>query len=185
LASTDAIGLVFCPLSAFAVQENLLRRIVVFGNSGSGKSTLASSLAKSGEYAHLDLDSIAWLDKNPPERASISESARQINNFISAHQQWVIEGCYADLVELVLDRATEMIFLNLSVDDCILNAKQRPWEPHKYQTKQKQDENLEMLIGWIRSYPDRNDSCSLQSHLKLYERFDGIKTMRTENQIGS
>ena len=81
-------------------------------------------------------------------------------------------------------RATEMIFLNLSVDDCIANARNRPWEPHKYPTKEAQGKNLEMLIDWIRAYPERDDTCSLQSHLDLYERFDGIKTMEIANQQG-
>ena len=129
-----------------------------------------------------DLDSIAWLPTNTPKRAPLSQSAEQINRFTLAHNEWVIEGCYADLVEIAMVRATEMIFLNLSVDDCIANARNRPWEPHKYPTKEAQGKNLEMLIDWIRAYPERDDTCSLQSHLDLYERFNGIKKIEIVNQ---
>lgn len=161
-----------------------MRRILVFGNSGSGKSTLAKSIASTDGYAHFDLDSIAWLPTPPPERAPIDDSRRHIEQFINEYSDWVIEGCYADLIEIALPEATEMVFLNLSVNDCIANAQQRPWEPHKYPSKELQDSNLKMLIDWIRGYPDRNDACSLAAHEELYSRFEGNKTMRTSNIVG-
>ena len=162
----------------------MLRRVVVFGNSGSGKTTLAKSLSQSEELSHFDLDMIAWLPTNPPERSPISACADQINEFLSVHESWVIEGCYADLIEIATAEATEMIFLNLSVDDCIANARSRCWEPDKYESKQSQDANLEMLLGWIATYPDRDDTCSFRSHSTLFERFDGTKSMITKNGNG-
>ena len=160
-----------------------MKRILVFGNSGSGKSTLAKSIASTDGYSHFDLDSIAWLPTVPPEHAPIADSKNLINQFIDKHSDWVIEGCYADLIEIAVPYATEMVFLNLSVDDCIANAKRRPWEPHKYASKQLQDSNLDMLIDWIRAYPERDDACSLSAHQELYSRFDGNKTMRTSNGV--
>ena len=159
-----------------------MRRLVILGNSGSGKSTLAKSLSKSEVLSHFDLDNIAWLPTDPPERSPLQDCREQINRFIDSNEGWVIEGCYADLIEFAACHATEMIFLNLSVDDCIVNAKNRPWEPHKYPSKEAQDEMLEMLIDWITAYPERDDTCSLQSHLALFERFSGSKKMETLRQ---
>ena len=159
-----------------------MRRLVVFGNSGSGKSTLAKSLSKSEGLSHFDLDNIAWLPTDPPERSPLQDCGEKINQFIASNDGWVIEGCYADLIEFAAHHATEMIFLNLSVDDCIANARSRPWEPHKYPSKVAQDEALQMLIDWITAYPERDDTCSLQSHLALFERFPGNKTMETKRQ---
>lgn len=173
---------VVCTLSLFAsTLEKSLRRILVFGNSGSGKSTLAKAIASSDGYAHFDLDSIAWLPTNPPVRSLIEDSRAHIEQFLNEHSNWVIEGCYADLLEIASPVATEMVFLNLSVDDCIANAKQRPWEPHKYASKKLQDSNLGMLLDWIRAYPNRDDVCSLSAHEELYARFEGYKEMRTSN----
>jgi len=159
-----------------------VHRVLVFGNSGSGKSTLAKSLSQSKELPHFDLDSIAWLPTDPPERSPLSKCADQINQFTALYDGWVIEGCYADLIEFAAPCATEMIFLNLPVEDCVANARSRPWEPHKYLSKEAQDDNLEMLIDWIRAYPHRDGTCSLQSHLALYERFRGEKAMETTNR---
>jgi adenylate kinase family enzyme len=159
-----------------------LNKILVFGNSGSGKSTLASKLSTSYELSHLDLDTIAWKPVNPPERMPISESSKLINHFISCNGRWVIEGCYSDLLELVMPYADELIFLNLPIADCIANAIKRPWEPHKYVSKAAQDANLDMLIDWIKQYNSRTDTFSRNAHEKIFAQFQGTKRMYIKNE---
>jgi adenylate kinase family enzyme len=144
------------------------------GNSGAGKSTLATKLARAGA-AHLDLDTLAWLPTQPPARAPIVQSAAKIDAFIAAAPEWVIEGCYADLVELAARTATLLVFLNPGIEACIENCRARPWEPHKYASKAAQDENLAMLIDWVRAYATRDDEFSLRGHRALYDRFRGDK----------
>jgi len=172
-----------------------LHKIIIFGNSGSGKSTLAKKLSTKYKLAHLDLDTLAWLATSPPQRKSISDSANEIANFTKEHESWIIEGCYSDLLGLLTNRsnsadvdnmitilANEVIFLDLPIEACIANAKQRPWEPHKYVSKQAQDDNLAMLIDWIKAYDTRTDSFSKHAHYQLYEAFKGKKTIiRTNN----
>lgn len=158
-----------------------LSRVVIFGNSGSGKSTLAKELALKNHLAHLDLDTVAWKPVMPPERLSVLESSKSINDFLLTNRSWVIEGCYSDLLELVTHEADEIIFLNLPLSDCIENAKNRPWEPHKYENKEAQDANLEMLINWISQYTARTDTFSMSAHEKLFRDFQGKKTMYISN----
>jgi adenylate kinase family enzyme len=171
-----------------------LQKIIIFGNSGSGKSTLAKKLAATNKLAHLDLDAIAWLTTSPPQRKPIIDSAQDITLFTQKHENWVIEGCYSDLLELLvintkLDvsdnmrtcEANEMFFLDLPIDVCIKNAEQRPWEPHKYASKQAQDENLNMLVNWIKDYDTRMDTFSKKAHQALYESFEGNKTRIINN----
>ena len=158
-----------------------MTRIVIFGNSGSGKSTLASELAEARRLAHFDLDTIAWLPTTPPVRQPLEESKSTLDEFVQQNSQWVIEGCYADLIELVLSEADEMIFMNLPVSTCQENARQRPWEPHKYESKEAQDANLSMLLDWIAQYDERHDTFSRSAHEALYEGFAGQKTMYTNN----
>lgn len=158
---------------------------MIFGNSGSGKSTLAKHLSLKETLAHLDLDTIAWLPSTPPERTPLDTAKQEIDKFINTHNNWVIEGCYTDLLELTIDSATEIIFMNLSIQDCIANAKQRPWESHKYASKEAQDANLGMLIEWISQYTNRLDSFSYTAHQTLYKRFAGNKAMLTKNEESS
>lgn len=65
------------------------------------------------------------------------------------------------------------------------NARSRPWEPHKYKSKEAQDENLEMLRGWIAQYEERQDVFSFSAHTALYEEFSGRKSMITRNDGNS
>lgn len=157
-----------------------MRRILLFGNSGSGKSTLATRLA-SDSLAHLDLDSLAWLPSQPPQRMPLSESKIQIDEFTVNNESWVIEGCYTDLLQFLVEKATEIVFLNLPVEQCLLNAKARPWEPHKYPSKEAQEANLNMLLDWIAEYEQRDDVFSLAAHNKFYEDFSGTKTCLVSN----
>src|SRR5205085_11982896 len=112
-----------------------MSRYLVVGNSGSGKSTLATRLAARHGLAHLDLDTLAWLPSTPPARRPLDDSAREIHAFAGAHRDWVVEGCYADLLELLLPQAATLVFLNPGAEACVDNARQRPWEPHKYASK--------------------------------------------------
>jgi adenylate kinase family enzyme len=150
-----------------------MRRIVVFGNSGSGKTTLARALKSQYGLAHLDLDSLAW--ERPGVRRPSPESARAIHDFIEENPEWVIEGCYGDLLEQVLPYASEVRFLNPGVAACIANCRARPWEREKYHSKEAQDEKLEFLLGWVREYESRTDEYSLARHRELFEGFRGPK----------
>ncbi len=161
-----------------------INKIVIFGNSASGKSSYARYLSQTKNLAHLDLDSVAWQPMvstdATPQRRLISESMRDIQSFLVSNSNWVIEGCYGDLVEAVSEYANQLIFLNLSSEQCIVNAKRRPWEPHKYASKEEQDANLEMLLNWISDYDQRSDTCSKQEHLRIFGAFSNDKKMLVE-----
>ena len=134
--------------------------------------------------AHLDLDTLAWKPTSPPERMPLDQSAKKIDEFIKANQAWVIEGCYTDLLEMAVPEASEIIFMNLPVESCIANARNRPWEPHKYDSKEAQDANLDMLIDWIAQYTEREDTFSHASHMAFYENYTGKKKMYVSNESG-
>ncbi len=164
-----------------------MQKVVIFGNSGSGKSTLAREKAKALSCPHLDLDTVAWEDNisSAPTRKPLSTSMEAVESFLDDNQNWVIEGCYADLLELVIPYATEIIFLNPGVETCIENCGKRPWESHKYESPEEQDANLEILIGWIEQYPQRVDEFSLQAHQDLFAAYEGRKREYSSNDRSS
>lgn len=160
-----------------------MKKIIVFGNSASGKSSLAKKLSLIHTIGHLDLDTLAWQEgTDRPQRRPLESSLKDMDTFINNNDEWVIEGCYSDLLGLISEQAEQALFLNLPLTACIENAKKRPWEPHKYESKQAQDANLAMLIDWINAYEERQDSFSLKAHMALYESFNGLKNMLTSNE---
>lgn len=158
-----------------------MNKILIFGNSGSGKSTLAKRLSDRDDLPHLDLDILAWQNTYPPQRTPLSQSQQKIQAFCADKDGWIIEGCYSDLLELAATLASEVVFLNLPVEACIENARNRPWEPHKYASKVEQDMNLDMLIDWISDYDERKDVFSRSAHQTLFDKFPGKKTALTHN----
>ncbi|TYK67038.1 AAA family ATPase [Colwellia echini] len=161
-----------------------MSKTLIFGNSGSGKSTLAKQICRetTNNIAHLDLDTIAWQATSPPSRTPLAVSKEKIATFIKQNKNWVVEGCYADLLQLLTNKADKIIFLDLPIEACIENAKNRPWEPHKYESATAQDANLVMLIDWISQYKDRQDTFSHKAHAELYDSFSGDKQRITSNR---
>ncbi len=151
-----------------------MRRLIV-GNSGSGKSTYAGRSAKEHGLALLELDSIVWelhvvAVPRPPEAVRADLDA-----FLAAHDRWVIEGCDGDLIEATLPACTELVFLNPGVDACVENNRQRPWEPHKYVSAEKQEAMLPYLLRWVEEYYTRDGARSYAHHRRLFDRFAGEK----------
>jgi len=157
--------------------------VLIFGNSGSGKSTLARERAQLHACPHLDLDTVAWADGcTTPARKPLPQSAQLIEPFLESNESWVVEGCYADLLALVIPQCTEIVFLNPGVAVCSANCRRRPWEPHKYASAEEQDANLDMLLAWVEQYPERSDEFSLQAHRRLFDQFAGEKREFTSNE---
>ena len=152
----------------------MLRKTIIFGNSGSGKSTLAKLMAQQHKLAHQATE--------PPCRKPLWQSKKTIELFMTENDDWVIEGCYADLLHWAVEHASQIIFMSLPIALCQQNARNRLWEPHKYNSKAAQDANLPMLLDWIAGYADRTDEFSYSAHASLYNQFSGIKQQITENQ---
>ena len=150
-------------------------RVLIIGNSGSGKSTLAAHLARSHGLAVFDLDTVAWLPVTPPQRRPLAEAVEALEAFMDAHEAWVIEGCYADLLEAVSHRATALRFLNPGVEVCVSHCLARPWEPEKFATPEAQQATLDYLVNWVRTYETRDDEYGLARHRVLYDTFEGPK----------
>ena len=148
-------------------------RIIILGNSGSGKSTLAREIKLRKDVPVLSLDDLAFASE--AVRRPVEGSLADVRTFIWQHSNWVIEGCYADLIEGILDEADALLFLNPGVEQSVENCLNRPWEPEKFASLEDQNRYLEPLIAWVREYETRTDEFGLQSHRELFERFAGPK----------
>ena len=134
---------------------------------------MARAVAREHGIPHLDLDQFAWA--SPGVRRPADASAADIRAFADAHPHWVVEGCYADLLEVLVPRATELRFLNPGVEACIANCRSRPWEPDKYASMAEQDARLDFLLEWVRTYETREDEYSLARHRELFDSYTGAK----------
>jgi adenylate kinase family enzyme len=162
----------------------LKMRLVLLGNAGAGKSTMANQITDGGKIPRLSLDTIAWDEGFPcPKRKPLDASLRKLNDFIRASDQWIVEGCYSDLIEAALPHCTELRFLNPGVEVCVAHCHRRPWEPEKFSSPEEQNAMLDKLIQWVKDYENREDEFGLKRHRQLFGNFRGRK--REYTSVGS
>ena len=127
----------------------------------------------------LDLDTVYWLPGQAVERPS-AERVALVRDFCQSNPPWIVEGCYADLIEAALPFGPELIFLDPGVEVCQAHCRNRPFESHKFATKEDQDRHLAFLLGWVEGYYERDDTMSLAAHRGMFEGYAGPKRRITE-----
>lgn len=153
-------------------------RTILLGNAGAGKSTLARKLIARQPAARLSLDEVAFA--SGVDRRPLADSIAAVQRFIAGNAHWIVEGCYADIIEAILPACDEFIFLNPGVEACIAHCHARPWEPEKFSSSQAQDDHLNNLIAWVRTYETRTDEYGLRRHRALFDAFPGRKHELTD-----
>ncbi len=148
-------------------------KIVLLGNAGAGKSTMAKALIGDSAVRRLSLDEIAW--EQGATRKPLSESVKYLEDFIRTNQNWIMEGCYGDLVEVALPHCDELRFLNPGVEICVAHCHARPWEPEKFDSPEHQEQILKALIAWVKNYESRDDEYGLRRHRQIFDNFKGKK----------
>ena len=150
-------------------------RTAIIGNSGAGKSTLARTLTSEKNTPLLDLDTIVWEPNQIAMPRDPAEVLLDLERFCNSNSSWVVEGCYANCIQAILQYEPELIFLDPGRDTCLSNCRNRPWEPHKYASKAEQDTKLEFLLQWVADYYERDGDMSYDAHRTLFETYPGPK----------
>ncbi len=149
--------------------------VAVLGNSGSGKSTLARWIAGYTYAPLLDLDTVVWEPGKIAVARSPEAARSDLAAFCSAKNHWIVEGCYASLVDTALEYSPFLIFLNPGEGQCIRNCRARPWEAHKYASRTEQDQQLAFLLSWVSEYYTRDGDMSLTGHQASFNAYTGRK----------
>jgi adenylate kinase family enzyme len=88
-------------------------RVLIVGTSGSGKSTLARAISEKFGIADVELDALYW---GPNwTGAPADEFKSKIEASISKNEGWVVHGNYSKVQNIILSRATAIIWLDYSL----------------------------------------------------------------------
>ena len=86
-------------------------KIAIIGCSGSGKSTLAASLSGALNLPWLELDALnhqpAWSSMKP------ELFRRKVMDFIELNHDWIIDGNYPAVADLILLNCSDLIWIDL------------------------------------------------------------------------
>jgi adenylate kinase family enzyme len=87
-----------------------MRRFSVVGTSCSGRSPIASRIADPNRIPHIELDKVFW----QPNRTPLPlDPYRLAAEALAAGDEWVIDGNYGRVWDLVWARATDVVWMNL------------------------------------------------------------------------
>ncbi|MFA6135377.1 MAG: AAA family ATPase [Phycisphaerae bacterium] len=92
------------------------KRIMIIGSGGAGKSTLARRLGSLLGLDVVHLDSHHW---QSGWQAPSREQWRQKVRMLVAGESWIIDGNYGNSIDIRLERADTVVFLDLPKWPCL------------------------------------------------------------------
>lgn len=131
-----------------------MKKVVLIGSSGSGKSTLATQLGDKIKIKVYHLDILFW----KPNWVGVSkDEQRKVQNNLVKKEEWIIDGNYGGTMDIRLNAADTVIFLDMHRTICVYRAFKRMMQ---YRRKARPDmaegceERFDFdFLKWIWSYP--------------------------------
>lgn len=131
-----------------------MKKIAIIGSGGSGKSTLARKL---GELLHIGvfhLDALFW---KPGWVGVPEQQQRLVQSELVERETWIIDGNYGGTMDIRLDKADTIIFLDIPRIICAYRVIKR-WIQYRETTRPDMGEGCEERISieflkWVWEYP--------------------------------
>ncbi|XMB72083.1 AAA family ATPase [Mycoplasmatota bacterium WC30] len=100
-----------------------MEKILIIGCPGSGKSTCSKILSKLLNYPILHLDRIFHIDNY--HQITREELKNKILQFQNQNEKYIIDGNYTGTLELRLESADTLIYLDIDSEICLNNVIER------------------------------------------------------------
>ena len=133
---------------------DIMKKIILIGSGGAGKSTLARQLGAALQIEVIHLDALFWKPNwTPVQREKQVEIQKELVN----KEEWIIDGNYGGTIDIRLQAADTIIFLDIPRTICVYRAFKRMIQ---YRNKTRPDmgkdcnERLDInFLKWIWRYP--------------------------------
>ncbi|MGF3104705.1 DNA topology modulation protein [Rossellomorea sp. DUT-2] len=131
-----------------------MKKVVLIGSGGSGKSTLARQLGEKLKINVYHLDALFW----KPNWVGVQRNEQEkVQNELVRNEEWIIDGNYGGTMEIRLNAADTIIFLDISRTICVYRAFKRMLI-YRNTTRPDMGEGCEerfdlKFIKWIWNYP--------------------------------
>ncbi|WP_169083461.1 DNA topology modulation protein [Paenibacillus sp. PL91] len=110
-----------------------MKKIILIGSGGSGKSTLARTIGKILLINVYHLDAIFW---KPGWVATPKDEQKKVQEKLINHERWIIDGNYGGTIDIRLNAADTIIFIDLSRWICLFRVLKRRFQ---YRNKKRDD----------------------------------------------
>ncbi|MFP7254831.1 DNA topology modulation protein [Terribacillus goriensis] len=133
-----------------------MNRIALIGSGGSGKSTLAMAIGKVLGIEVWHLDAILW---QPNWVLTPREVQKQIQALLIEKKSWIIDGNYQGTLDIRLNAADTIIFLDMPRTLCLYRVLKRRLMYHNRSRPDMQKDCKEKIdwqfLKWIWDFPSQ------------------------------
>jgi adenylate kinase family enzyme len=145
-----------------------MKKIVIIGSGGSGKSTFARKLGEKLKRNVYHLDVLFW---KPNWVGVPKDEQRKVQNELVKEEEWIIDGNYGGTMEIRLNAADTIIFLDISRTVCVYRAFKRMVQ-YRNSTRPDMGEGCKEkfdleFFKWIWQFPTK-------SKPKILEQLEGV-----------
>lgn len=173
-----------------------MEKIAIIGSGGSGKSTFARKLGEKLQIEVYHLDAILW----KPNWTAVSKDQQEaIQLQLALKENWIIDGNYNGTLDLRLDAADCVIFMDMPRKLCVYRVLKRIL---LYRNRQRPDmavgckERFDLnFLKWVWNYPrdkrpgvlQKLQQLQLEKEILIFtsprESQDFIDQLKTENPV--
>lgn len=162
-----------------------MKKVIIIGSGGAGKSTLSRKLSELTGIDIIHLDKLFWL----PGWVSISrEELSDKVKEICLKDSWIIDGNYSGTMEMRMEAADTIIYLDFPTIVCIWSILKRRI---MYAGKERPDVTVGCIekvdvefFNWVLTYRHRNRK-KLLGMLDKYAENRKVLIFRSRNQVNS
>ncbi|PGB02416.1 DNA topology modulation protein [Bacillus toyonensis] len=160
-----------------------MKKIILIGSGGSGKSTLAKQLGNKLNIKVHHLDALFW---KPNWEGVPRGEQRKVQNNLIKEEKWIIDGNYGGTMDLRLNAADTIIFLDIYRTICVYRAFKRIVQ---YRNKTRPDmgagceERFELqFFKWIWEYPNKKKPAILK-RLDQLSKGKEVIILKSPNEV--
>lgn len=160
-----------------------MNRIILIGSGGAGKSTLARQLAQTLELPMYHLDALFW---KPNWQPVDKEEQIKVQHDLTKQPKWIIDGNYGSTVDIRLQAADTVIFLDMPRTLCLYRAIKRRIQ---YRRTSRPDmgagcsEKLDIaFLRWIWNFP-KQKSPELYQKINRFAHEKQVIILKSPKQV--
>ncbi|MCM3782394.1 DNA topology modulation protein [Neobacillus mesonae] len=147
-----------------------MKKIMLIGSGGSGKSSLARQLGDVLGIEVYHLDALFW---NPGWVAAPKEEQKRVQSELVNAESWIIDGNYGGTMDIRLQAADTIIFLDLSRWTCLYCVLKRRFQFHNKKRLDRAEGCEERIslhfLRWVWDYPEKQKPVIIEKLRRLSE----------------
>ncbi|EJS68850.1 DNA topology modulation protein [Bacillus cereus] len=160
-----------------------MKKIILIGSGGSGKSTLAKQLGNKLNIKVHHLDALFW---KPNWQGVPRDEQITVQNNLIKDEKWIIDGNYGGTMDIRINAADTIIFLDIHRTICVYRAFKRIVQ-YRHKTRPDMGAGCEerfnlQFFKWIWEYPSAKRPTILKG-LEQLSQDKKIIVLKSPNEV--